>query len=319
MNNKEVPVLLIAFSRVDYARKTFEAIKRAKPAKFYFYTNKGRAEFPEECRNNEIVRSMVNEVDWPCELKTWFRDEPVNMLDSIRLAIDWVFRNEEMAIVMEEDCVGAPAWFDFASDMLVRYKDDKRIWMIGGSNYAEDYNPKGYSYHITRFCFINGWASWRDRWQSVSWDNLNYNKLITEGVIDSYFSNQKERLFHKRRIKQSADINAINKCWDFAFWYTAVEKYSFFITPSRHLVQNVGIQGVHQGPLAKLRGGKRRVPYNSITFKEDSYGFLKHPPFICPDNNFDKMVFNRWAKALDSWYIRFLRYIYHKFTSNRDF
>lgn len=311
MKNKDIAVLLIAFGRVDYARKTFESIKKAQPGKFYFYTNKGRKDHPDECRRNEIVKSMVKEVDWPCELKTWFRDEPVNVLDSIRLAINWVFENEEMAIVMEEDCVGAPAWFDFAADMLVRYKDENRVWMIGGSNYAEDYNPKGYSYHFTRNCFINGWASWKDRWNAVSWDHLDYGPLLSEGLIDSYFPTRGERNFHKRRIKQYGAINSKTKCWDFAFWYSAVEKYSFCITPSRHLVQNIGIQGTHQGPLARLRGGSLKVPYNQITFVNDTMEPLNHPKYIVPENDFDKIVYKRWGRAIDSWYVRILRKIYH--------
>lgn len=45
----DVAVILIAFSRVELARKTFNAIKEAQPSRFYFYSNKAREEFPEEC------------------------------------------------------------------------------------------------------------------------------------------------------------------------------------------------------------------------------------------------------------------------------
>lgn len=310
MKNKDVAVLLIAFGRVDYARKTFESIKKAQPAKFYFYTNAGRPDHPDECKRNEIVKSMANEVDWPCEFKTWFRDEPVGVLDSIRLAINWVFENEEMAIVMEEDCVGAPSWFDFASEMLVQYRDDPRIWMIGGSNYAEDYNPMGNSYHISRNFFINGWASWRSRWNKVPWNHLDFDKIIRSGAIDAYYPTNKQRKFHKNRIKIYGKDIERNLCWDFAFWYTAVENTSFSIIPSKHLVQNIGINGEHQGPLVKMRGRKLRIPYNPISFWEERLDIV-HPEVICPENDYDEVIFNRrFSKSL-TWYIQFMRKVYH--------
>lgn len=313
MKNKDVAVLLIAFGRIDYARQTFESIKKAQPSKFYFYTNAGRPDHPDECKRNEIVKSMAAEVDWPCEFKTWFREEPVGVLDSIRLAINWVFENEEMAIVMEEDCVGAPSWYDFASEMLVRYKDDKRIWMIGGSNYAENYNPMGYSYHFSRNFFINGWASWRDRWNKVPWGYLDYDKLLRSGAIDSYYSTNKERKFHVKRIRLRGKTYKENQCWDFAFWYTAVENYAFSIIPYRHLVQNIGLSGVHQGPLAKIRSKKLNIPYNPITFWDESIGDIKHPEVVCPENNYDKVIFKKWISKWMVWYYQLPRMIYHYF------
>ena len=198
----DAAVLLIAFGRPDYARRTFEAIKRFKPSKFYFYTNAGRPEFPDECKRNQMVRALANEVDWPCTFKTWFREEPVGVLDSIRLAINWVFENEEKAIIMEEDCVGAPAWFDFANIMLDRYADDDRIWMITGCNYAENYNPMNHSYHISRNFFINGWASWKSRWIQIDWAHLNFEKMVKDGLIDSYYPDENQRNYHKYKWKK---------------------------------------------------------------------------------------------------------------------
>lgn len=310
----DAAVLLIAFGRVEYARKTFEAIKTARPSKLYFYTNAGRPDHPDECKRNEIVKAMTNEVDWPCDLKTWFRDEPVGVLDSIRLAINWVFENEEKAIIMEEDCVGSPAWFTFANEMLAKYKDDSRVWMIGGSNYAEDCNPFKYSYHFSRNFFINGWASWRDRWKKVDWNNLDFFSIMNEGVIDSYYQTNAQRQYHKRSIRTNAKIIEENKCWDFCFWYTAVANNAYSIIPSYHLVQNIGIEGTHQGPLGKIQlffGSKYRIPYNRITFQGNKLDTSRPPIYLCPEFIFDNEVYKRWMAKENVWYIRYLRVIYH--------
>lgn len=311
--NNDTAVLLIAFGRVELARRTFDAIKAAKPSKFYFYTNAGRPEFPDECKRNEIVRSMAKEVDWPCEFKTWFRERPVGVLDSIRLAINWVFENEEKAIIMEEDCVGSPAWFTFANEMLDKFRDDKRIWMIGGSNYANGYNPYNYSYNFSRFFFIYGWASWRDRWEKIDWNNLHPESLNQYGVVDSYYPNHQQRKFFKNRIRQYGSMNSKLKTWDYAFWNAAIENNAYCVIPPFHLVQNIGVEGVHAGPLGKLRGKRLKAPYNPIEYFKESLDFSNPPIFLSPINSLDHKIFNSWYAKSRVWYIQFLRKVYHIF------
>ena len=78
---------------------------------FNFYSNKARVDRPDEVRNNEEIRSWVKEVDWDCELHTFFREEYVDVYTSVRGAMDWVFENEEQAIVLEDDCVPSVVFF----------------------------------------------------------------------------------------------------------------------------------------------------------------------------------------------------------------
>ena len=68
----DTAVLFETFARPQYARQVFDQIKKAKPKKLYFYSNKARVDRPDEVRNNEEIRSWVKEVDWDCELHTFF-------------------------------------------------------------------------------------------------------------------------------------------------------------------------------------------------------------------------------------------------------
>ena len=75
----DTAVLFETFARPQYARQVFDQIKKAKPKKLYFYSNKARVDRPDEVRNNEEIRSWVKEVDWDCELHTFFREEYVDV------------------------------------------------------------------------------------------------------------------------------------------------------------------------------------------------------------------------------------------------
>lgn len=131
----ENAVLFETFARVEYARQVFDAIKKAQLRKLFFYSNKARADHPEEVKNNNEIRSWIKEIDWPCELHQFFRDEYVDVYTSLKGAIDWLFENEEQGIILEDDCVPSLAFFDYCDQLLPKYKDDKRIWMISGFKY----------------------------------------------------------------------------------------------------------------------------------------------------------------------------------------
>ena len=49
----DTAVLFETFARPQYARQVFDQIKKAKPKKLYFYSNKARVDRPDEVRNNE--------------------------------------------------------------------------------------------------------------------------------------------------------------------------------------------------------------------------------------------------------------------------
>jgi len=43
-------------------------------------------------------------------------------------AISWIFKTEDRAIILEDDCVAELLFFNYCSDLLERYKNDTRIW-----------------------------------------------------------------------------------------------------------------------------------------------------------------------------------------------
>ena len=163
----ETPVLYITFARPEYASQSFAAIKKAQPKKLYFYSNKARTDRPDEVARNEEVRSYVKQIDWDCEVKTWFREEYVDVFTSIWGAIDWIFDNEESACVIEEDVVASLAFFDYIDKLIPQYSNNGKVWIISGNNGAPKYNSTNYSYFFSHNMDIYGWASWKRVWKSL--------------------------------------------------------------------------------------------------------------------------------------------------------
>ena len=72
------PVLFIAFNRYDSARQVMEAIREAKPPRLYFACDGPRNEA--EKARCERVRSLVELVDWDCQLFTKFSDKNLGVM-----------------------------------------------------------------------------------------------------------------------------------------------------------------------------------------------------------------------------------------------
>jgi len=285
MKKESVPVLFITFARPEYARKTFDAIKAAKPSKLYFYSDKAHSDKPDEIdRNNQIRDFVVKETDWECELKTFFRDENAGLYASMLGAIDWVFENETQAIILEEDIVPSLAFFDFCEQLLPKFKDDFRVYYLSGTNLFENYNPNGYDYIFTRRGYYYGFATWKSRWQKVERKNIPFEEM-NRYDINRFYGLTKQQTNYLNESEEEAyrflQTNGSNPCWDYALGFTLKKEGAFGIIPVKNLVKNIGVSGIHSS-------GAISIAHNLNTSTSDKYIINNPPPFVIPDFKYDK-------------------------------
>ncbi len=274
------PVLFETFVRVDYARQVWDAIKEAQPKKLYFYSNKGRAEKEGEVERNNEIRSWVKEIDWDCELHTWFREECVDVYTSLRGAISWLFENEEEGIILEDDCVPTKAFFSYVDQLIVKYRNDSRVWCISGDNFIKE-NLSGYDYFFSNLHAMFGWASWRDRWEKINWDNLLIDEMLKQHIYYRLFKTREQAKTKEKTLKDLRHFLETTKCWDYVFGLTIDQHRGVTIQPKIHLIHNIGIEGQHH------KSGKASR-YNCETNEiSDVYVINSEPVFVYPDLEHD--------------------------------
>lgn len=74
------PILLIGFNRPDYMAAQVAAIRPACPDKLYLAVDGPRADRHGEAELCRQVRECAALVDWPCEVKTLFRERNLDCL-----------------------------------------------------------------------------------------------------------------------------------------------------------------------------------------------------------------------------------------------
>lgn len=283
------PVLFETFVRVDYARQVWEAIKVAQPKTLYFYSNKGRAEKEGEIERNNEIRSWVNEIDWDCDLHTWFREECVDVYTSLRGAIDWLFDNEEAGIILEDDCVPTMAFFSFVDQMIEKFRNNNSVWCISGDNWF-NYQSNEFDYHFSHYHFMYGWATWKDRWKMIDWNNLGIEESVNKHAYNSLYKTKEQIVYREREVIREKKFLENTKCWDM-YWGIVMDQHrALTVHPKINLVHNIGVSGHHHA------GAKESIVNTPAITNGDSYDIFVEPVDICADMEFDWLVYARLFK-----------------------
>lgn len=164
---KKIPILVLAFNRADHVTEAMKAIREYKPERLYLECDGPRAHKQGERKAVEATRkAMLDAVDWPCEVKTLFREENLGCANAVYGAITWFFDQEEYGAIVEDDMVIGKDYFLLCEDLLPRYANEERIMTIQAMNksHRADINNT-YVYSWRGGCW--GWASWRRAWAKM--------------------------------------------------------------------------------------------------------------------------------------------------------
>lgn len=273
----EVPVLLLIFNRPDTVGKVMDALRGIKPKYLYIAADGPRTTGPEERAKTDAARKIATVIDWPCEVKTLFREDNLGCRQAVSGAIDWFFENVEEGIILEDDCVPDPSYFRFASELLLRYRDDERVMSIGAVHFpgAAHQPPYGYFFSRNQHCW--GWASWRRAWrlydrEMSNWPTLRESDwLLGLGDGNRMFQRYWTDIFDRAH---AGKIDSWAYRWTFSCW----EQNGLSILPVKNLVKNIGFES---DATHTAGGNKWELDLERMAFP------LVHPAHMVRDNKAD--------------------------------
>ena len=274
-----VPILMIVFKRLEATKRVFETIKQLQPKKLYISADGARFEVNGEKEKCEEVREYIlSSIDWDCEVKTLFQKENLGCGIAPSSAMNWLFENEEMGIILEDDTVPNMDFFRFCKEMLIKYKEDERFGMIGGHNAIDKENCSD-TYYFSKYVQTWGWATWRRAWNGYDYGISLWNKLKNTNFIYSIFPEKYIADNYKHIFDQMLDCP--KDIWDYQWLFHNLVNDRKTIMPCCNLVSNIGFSSdaTHtfdeNSPVSNLPHGKLSFP-------------LKHPISFIADNAKDR-------------------------------
>jgi hypothetical protein len=144
------PIAFLIFNRPDTTKKVFDLICEAKPPKLLVIADGPRQDQVGEVEKCIATRTIIDRVDWDCEVITNYSDVNLGCKVRVSSGIDWVFQQVDEAIILEDDCLPDPSFFRYCDELLERYRDDTRIMFISGDNFQFGRKSTTDSYYFSR-------------------------------------------------------------------------------------------------------------------------------------------------------------------------
>lgn len=242
----KLPVLLITFVKLDTTLQVLEAIREYQPKKLYISSDYGREgkviqekQISEKEWIDQIRVTILGQIDWECEVETLFFSENQGCKNGVSSAISWFFDHEEMGIILEDDTLPNQSFFLFCEEMLERYKNNQKIFMVSGWS-ALDFdieakNSLKEDYYFSKYNHIWGWASWRRAWKLYQKEFIDFEKEFLQLEFDS---NQEKNYWYK--ILKAYSQDKIDT-WDYPWTYTMWKHRGLSVYPKNNMIHNIGL------------------------------------------------------------------------------
>jgi hypothetical protein len=268
------PVAFIIFKRHATTQKVFERIRQVRPPKLFVIADGARQDRHGEEQECLKTRSIIDQVDWDCEVLKNYSDVNLGCAARVSSGLDWLFEHVERAIILEDDCLPDLSFFRFCEELLERYKYDTRIFSISGQNVQLGQRRGDYSYYFSHYQHCWGWATWKRAWQYFDFDLANWEYIKNSDFLESILKDPVAVRRWKKEIDDtlSGKINTWDTRWMLSCWLQS----SLCILSNTNLISNIGFgnSSTNTNYQDSLYANMRVEP---VDFP------MRHPPFMVRD------------------------------------
>ena len=263
-------------------------MRKAQPLKLYYAVDCARIGKIGEEEKVDAVKAIIQDVDWPCEVKTLFQSENRGCGYGPAEAISWAFENEDRLIVLEDDCVPTQSFFLFCDEMLDRYKDDKRVNIISGRSHHQGSKFfDNQDYIFTHYAHTWGWATWKRVWNQFDMKMSDYPSFAKNGGTYNVFFDKKEAQFWEKQFTHVYNNieQEVSHSWDMQWVYARLKEGGLGIVPAHNLISNIGAgNGTHTS-----------TAFVDISASEMP-GDIRHPEYIIINRDYEQFHFDALYK-----------------------
>lgn len=174
------PIIVFAFNRLNALKNTIDSLlqnEEAKLSDLFVFVDGPRENRQGEKEKVKAVQEYVMNISGFKSTKHLFSEHNKGLGKSIIEGVSQIISQYGKAIVLEDDLFFSTNFLAFMNEGLNRYENEKKVFSICG--YTNKVKiPKNYPYDAY-FCTRSsswGWATWKDRWETVDWELRDWNR-----------------------------------------------------------------------------------------------------------------------------------------------
>jgi len=280
MKYRNIPVLILGYNRPKHIKKLITSLKKIKP-KNIFISLDGPKKNETDRIKCHVVKNEIEKINWSCEIKKKYNLNNLGCRESVYKGINWFFKHNNFGIVLEDDCIPNISFFTFCEKINNKYKNNKKIFTISGTNFFNKKISNDYFFSKYNHCW--GWGSWKRAWKYYdnnlsfwnNWKNTNSWKLLHQDEIERKYW---EKIFNKTKKRK---IDSWAYVWTCSVW----KNNGLTVIPKKNLIKNIGFD---IGATHTLEKKLNHLKAFSLKFKKNLIG----PKILKPLRANDEYVFN---------------------------
>lgn len=238
------PILLFTYRRVP--TKTIESLLKnslAKESNLFIFSDGSKNE---KDKNDVLtVRNYIKTIKGFKSLKIVESPKNKGLANSIINGVTNIIEQYNKVIVLEDDLIISNDFLSFMNEGLNFYENDKSIWSMAG------YSPRlpcltnyNFDVYLSPRASSWGWATWKDRWDSIDWEAKDFKKLKQDKKKQKQFNIGGNDMYKMLELQMLGKIDSWAIRWCFSQFLQ--DRYTVF--PKKSKIVNDGFtdnKGTH--------------------------------------------------------------------------
>lgn len=296
-----VPIITFVFNRPSTTKTVIEAIQKQTklPKEFYIFADGPRND--EDRLKLEEIKKIIKDISW-VKVVPIFRDKNLGAAGNIIDGLNQIFSTYKKAVVIEDDVLVAPHFYEAMCILLDRYEGDKQVFSVGGypSMLPRDLHQWKSDVVLSPRFSVWGWGTWQDRWKNL---NCLQNKgLPVELEKIPSIAGQDVKGMMAEYCKRPDFF------WDLKILHETLMKNQLHALTGYYLANNIGLNNGDHGN-ASFPAQEFSQKFNPVTDKI---------PNSFPETRFDRRITKFISNYLSSCG-RFRKTPFNKLIINRGF
>lgn len=292
------PICLFVYKRYEHTRKTIESLRKVKGIEnsmLFIFSDGPKNKNDED--DVKKVRDYINSIEGFKSIEIVESEKNRGLAKSVIEGVGKLVNQYGKIIVIEDDLEFSNNFLEYMNSALELYENNQDIWSISGytANIGIPLNYKEDVYFIKRGCSW-GWATWKDRWNSIDWECKDYYDFRKNRYSVKNFNQTGNDMIYMLDLQMNGDIDS----WAIRWCYEQWKQQKYTVYPVKSKVYNNGSDssGTHSGYTNKYdvildnSMNKIELPSNIIKNKDIEHKFKKFY------SNDIKMYISRFSRKI---------------------
>jgi len=229
------PICLFTYNRINETIQTVKALQEnflAEQSDLYIFSDGPKNIFAE--KKVDAVRSYIHSLDGFKSINIIESDQNKGLANSIIEGVTKIINQHGKLIVLEDDLVTSRNFLQFINQGLTFFESDTDVFSIAG--YTPPIRKPKQDIYFTQRASSWGWATWKDRWNEISWNIENYESYRKDLLFIKKFNRMGSDMSKMLHDQMTGKINS----WAIRWCFHQYLKQKFTVYPTVSKIQNIG-------------------------------------------------------------------------------